>query len=181
MAKLIKPDLIMMVGTPGSGKSTWIETICKYYPNTNVVSRDKIRFSMISDKDDYFSKETEVFEEFIAQIMKSVKTYDMTIIDATHLNKRGRAKVFNRMRHLLKNVTLRAVVMDTTFQTCLRRNSKRTGRALVPQSAIKNMYASFEMPTKEEGFEQIIIVKEDWKESGNYGTDFHDLGLAFRA
>lgn len=176
MTKLIKPYLIMMVGTPGSGKSTWIETMSKYYPNTiNVVSRDKIRFSMISDKDDYFSKETEVFEEFISQIMKSVKTYDVTIIDATHLNKRGRAKVFNRMRHLLKNVTLEAVVMNATLETCLERNAQREGLALVPESAIARMYASFEMPTKEEGFEQIIIIEEDWKENGNYGTDFHDL------
>lgn len=32
------------------------------------ISRDEIRYSMISDKDEYFSKEKEVFNEYVKQI-----------------------------------------------------------------------------------------------------------------
>ena len=161
----------MMVGAPGSGKSSWAEEVVKCCPDANIVSRDKARFSMLSDKDDYFSKENEVFNEFISQIADSVKHHQITIVDATHMNKKGRNKVFSRLTSTLENVTKKAVVMNTTLGTCLARNANREGRALVPESAIARMYKGFEMPTKEEGFEQIVIIGEDWKEWGNYGTD----------
>jgi predicted kinase len=127
---------------------------------------------MITEKDDYFSKEKEVFNEFISQIADSVKNHQITIVDATHMNKKGRSKVFNRLTSTLENVTLKAVVMNTTLETCLERNAQREGLALVPESAIARMYEGFEMPTKEEGFKQIIIIGEDWRcWNGKYGAD----------
>jgi predicted kinase len=153
-----------MVGAPGSGKSSWANEAVKYYSDANIVSRDKVRFSMITEKDDYFSKEKEVFNEFISQIADSVKHHEITIVDATHMNKKGRNKVFSRLTSTLENVTLRAVVMITTLETCLERNAQREGLALVPDSAIARMYGGFEMPTVEEGFEQIALIDEDWRE-----------------
>lgn len=162
----------MMVGAPGSGKSSWANKVVECCPDANIVSRDKVRFSMITEKDDYFSKEKEVFNEFISQIADSVKHHQITIVDATHMNRKGRNKVFSRLTSTLENVTKKAVVMNTTLGTCLARNANREGRALVPESAIIKMYESFEIPTKEEGFEQIVLIGEDWKEWGDYGTDF---------
>lgn len=153
-----------MVGPPGSGKSSWANKAVEHYSDANIVSRDRVRFSMITEKDDYFSKEKEVFNEFISQILDSVKHHQVTIVDATHMNKKGRNKVFNRLTSILGNVTLKAVVMNTTFETCLERNAQREGLALVPESAIVRMYEGFEMPTEKEGFEQIVLIDEDWKE-----------------
>jgi len=153
-----------MVGAPGSGKSSWANKVVKHYPDANIVSRDKVRFSMITEKDDYFSKEKEVFNEFISQIADSVKHHQVTIVDATHMNKKGRNKVFSRLTSTLENVTLKAIVMNTTLETCLERNAQREGLALVPESAIARMYEGFEMPTEKEGFEQIVLIDEDWRE-----------------
>ena len=153
-----------MVGAPGSGKSSWANEAVKYYPDANIVSRDKVRFSMITEKDDYFSKEKEVFNEFISQIADSVKHHQITIVDATHMNKKGRNKVFSRLTSTLENVTLRAVVMNTTLETCLERNAQREGLALVPDFAIARMYEGFEEPTIKEGFEEIVFIDEDWRE-----------------
>jgi predicted kinase len=153
-----------MVGAPGSGKSSWANKVVEHCPDANIVSRDKVRFSMITEKDDYFSKEKEVFNEFISQIVDSVKHHQITIVDATHMNKKGRNKVFNRLTSTLENVTLKAIVMNTTLETCLERNAQREGLALVPESAIARMYEGFEMPTEKEGFEQIVLIDEDWKE-----------------
>ena len=164
MEKLKKSELWMMVGAPGSGKSSWANEAVKHYPDVNIVSRDKVRFSMITEKDDYFSKEKEVFNEFISQIADSVKHHQITIVDATHMNKKGRNKVFSRLTSTLENVTLRAIVMITTLETCLERNAQREGLALVPESAIARMYEGFEEPTVKEGFEQIAFIDEDWKE-----------------
>lgn len=58
--------LVLMCGAPGSGKTTIAKKLmCN---NDLYISRDEIRYSMISDEDEYFSKEKEVFNEYIKQI-----------------------------------------------------------------------------------------------------------------
>ena len=45
-----KKNLIVMCGVPGAGKDTWIENnIYKINGTVNVISRDKIRFSLLED------------------------------------------------------------------------------------------------------------------------------------
>jgi hypothetical protein len=43
------------------------------------------------------------------------------------------------------------------IEVCLERNSKRTGRELVPESAIRNMAKSFRMPKKY----SVMIIDKD--------------------
>ena len=63
----MEKTLIMLCGCPGSGKSTWTQ---QYKENKKVViiSRDEIRFRLVSEKEEYFSKETQVFNIFISEI-----------------------------------------------------------------------------------------------------------------
>ena len=56
------PRLYVLVGCPGSGKSTWAK---KHLADTYYVSRDEIRFGLLKAGDDYFSHEDEVYEKFI--------------------------------------------------------------------------------------------------------------------
>ena len=51
--------LVLMCGAPGSGKTTIAKKLmCN---NDLYISRDEIRYSMISNEYEYFSKEKEVF------------------------------------------------------------------------------------------------------------------------
>lgn len=63
-----EPTLFIMVGLPGSGKSTFLKRRAHEFTTSRcgytVVSRDAIRFSLLSDTDDYFAKENEVFKKF---------------------------------------------------------------------------------------------------------------------
>ena len=86
--------LWLMCGIPGSGKSTWIREHEKYFePSYKVISRDEIRFSMLGENDDYFSKEKEVWDEYVKQAKDSLSKNDDTILDATHLNEASRTKI----------------------------------------------------------------------------------------
>lgn len=39
--------LIFMMGVPGCGKSYFADKLAKWIPNTEIISRDEIRFKML--------------------------------------------------------------------------------------------------------------------------------------
>lgn len=149
--------LIMMCGVPGSGKSTWIKN---NYSDIVPVSRDAIRFEILDERGgEYFDYEDEVFESFIHQIIGSLAADEITIADATHLTKKARAKVLNKVANFADEVE--AIVMDVHLATALERNDMREGRAFVPRGVIRRMYFQMETPTREEGFDKITFIRED--------------------
>ena len=61
-------NLWMMCGIPGAGKSTWISNNKNFFSGSiNVVSRDKIRFALLDEGEDYFSRENDVWSNFISE------------------------------------------------------------------------------------------------------------------
>lgn len=158
-----KKRLWIMVGIPASGKSTFIATHDNFFNERKaVISRDNIRFSMIKEGDSYFSKEKEVFNEFIRQIKVSLEENFDTIADATHISVGSRSKLLRALGDSLKNIEINAIVIRTPLDIALVRNSKREGLNLVPESAIRDMYFHFTFPTINEGFDNIWIVKEEY-------------------
>ena len=142
-----KRYLFIMVGCPGSGKSYFLQNT-ELTKNSIVVSRDKVRFSIISDEDEYFAKEKQVFAEFINQIQKGLDSGKNVYADATHLTGVSRYKLMNALN--LNNVGIIPIYFDTPLEVCLERNKMRTGRARVPDSVIKNMYFSLTDPANDE-------------------------------
>lgn len=146
--------VFVVAGIPGSGKSTWINKnyIWDY---DALISRDTIRFALIQDGDDYFSKEQEVRNEFFKEIEEATgpdNQCENVFIDATHLNPKARAQVLRRIH---KDCYITAVSFEVPLQVALERNAQRTGRAFVPESVIRNMYNSFQRPQIKEGFDKI--------------------------
>ena len=149
--------LVIMCGVPGSGKSTWIQNT---FPDIAPISRDAIRFEILDERGgDYFAYENEVFEKFIHQIIGSLVVDEITIADATHLNKKSRAKVLNKVAKFADEIE--CVWLDTELDTAIERNELREGRARVPRGVIRRMYFSTEEPRLEEGFNKITIIKEE--------------------
>lgn len=149
--------LYLMAGAPGSGKTYWATH--HLTENDKYISRDEIRFSMLEDKDDYFARENEVFDEFIKQINNSLMIYDNVFADATHLNFASRNKTISRIYVPVDEINV--VFLDTSLNTCIKRNAQRTGRKFVPETVIKNMYRSIKFPEKEEGIKNIYVIKEN--------------------
>lgn len=150
--------LYVMVGVPGSGKSTWA------YEHLNPlqaswISRDAVRFSMVNENEEYFSKEKDVFKEYIRRINTLLEDDYNVIADATHITAASRNKLISNIT--VPDVLLCAVWMDTSLETCLKHNETRTGREYVPVEVIQEMYRNLEKPTTEEGFGVIYIKKED--------------------
>lgn len=140
-------ELVLMCGAPGSGKTTIAKKIlCN---NDIYISRDEIRYSMITDKDEYFSKEDEVFNEYVRQIDEALaKNYHWIIADATQLNFASRNKVLARLKNKPNKIIV--IYMKVPLDEVLKRNNQRNGRAKVPEEVVKKMYASMQEPTKNE-------------------------------
>lgn len=147
--------LFIMMGAPGCGKSTW----CKNYIQKGdvYISRDEIRFGMLKDGDDYFSKEKAVYKEFIKQINEALRNDDDVYVDQTSLNRAARAKLLNSLEVRPDSITI--VYIKEPLKVILERNAQRSGRALVPESAVINMYNSIELPTTEEGITWLWTVE----------------------
>lgn len=153
----------------GSGKSTWIQNNLHTFEGyTLVVSRDEIRFLLVPEGEDYFSRETEVYAKFIEDIQFGLNYEDNVIADATHLNEGSRSKLLRRIGSALKDVEVIAVVIKVPLEVSLDQNEKRKGsRAYVPRSVIRRMYHQFTMPTFEEGFDKIYVYNP-YKEDAKY-------------
>lgn len=151
--------LRIMMGCPGSGKSTFA-TAMKMESEV-YISRDAIRFSIVAEDEEYFSKEDEVFNKFIETIDSNLAANQTVYADATHLNRKGRLKLLNSLT--VKPDFIEIIYMKTPLEVCLEHNDKRKGtRAFVPRSVIRRMYASIEEPEYEEGkYEYTVIwIKE---------------------
>lgn len=162
-------NLYVLCGIPGCGKSTWVKN--RMAENTSstdskwaYVSRDEVRFSMIKEEDDYFSKEKQVFEEFVNRICGNLSDAwtQNVIADATHLNKISRDKLINAIRRKRPNLPLHItmVYFDIPLEVCKFRNDKREGRAHVPDEVMNKMYTQLEFPKLRKGLKAIEIVRD---------------------
>lgn len=151
-----KSKLYLLMGAPGSGKSTYLKN--RFSQQPVVVSRDAIRFNMVREDEEYFSKEKEVFREYIEQIRIALKFNKEVFADATHLNENSRAKVLFALGKDLKDVEVNVIWVRVPLEVAITQNELRLGtRAYVPKSVIRRMYSQATMPSKEEGFEHIYI------------------------
>ena len=162
-------NLYVLCGIPGCGKSTWVknrmaENTSSTDPKWAYVSRDEVRFSMITEEDDYFSKEKQVFEEFVNRICGNLSDAwtQNVIADATHLNEISRDKLINAIRRKRPNLPLHItmVYFDIPLEVCKFRNDKREGRAHVPDEVMNKMYIQLEFPKLRKGLDAIEIVRD---------------------
>ena len=137
----------LLSGIPGSGKTSWVKKRIKEYGGVHC-SRDEIRFSLLKDDEDYFAHEDEVVALWLEKVTNAINNPEVEdiYIDATHLTEKSRAKVLNKLPKGDYFITI--VFFDVPLETCIKRNDNRSGRAFVPRSVIRRMYASYDQNTK---------------------------------
>ena len=137
------PRLFIMCGLPASGKSTFARQFIK---NNDIryVSRDEIRFFMVKENEEYFSREKEVFKKFAGTIAQTLIDGFDIIADATHLNRISRDKLIRAIDQYTTEYTITYIVLETSLETCMKRNALREGRARVPDSVMKSMAENWE-------------------------------------
>lgn len=156
----MKHTLIVMCGPSGVGKSYLANKIQETHEDCVIVSRDKIRFALLNDDDDYFQYEKQVANNFYHAITTNLKNHRYVIADATHITIGSRNKLFANIE-LGDTDDIVAVWIEVPIQTALKQNAVRTGRARVPEDVIKNMYKNKVSPHDSECFSKIIFVNPE--------------------
>lgn len=153
--------LFIMVGAPGSGKSTWAKNNLISRPYTMYVSRDQIRLSIITDEEHYFSHEDEVYDKFVSEIAAGIRANVDVIADATHLSRASRKKLITSLAAKGINLDMYNIIfvmMDTPAAVCIERDATRVGRQHVTASVVSRMSNQIQVPTTGE----FKNVKEVW-------------------
>ena len=158
-----------MCGPAGSGKTTWVQDHASAGVSAHI-SRDCIRFDMLQPGEHYFSREDDVYAEFVKQVAQALTSpwVNEVYADATHLTEQARMKLVYCVDRKLPQdfkYDLMAVVIFPPVEVAIQRNAQRTGRACVPETVIRNMYNSFEDPWDDENLAYTNVIYGE--EGGN--------------
>lgn len=126
--------------------------------NDLYVSRDDIRFSLVKEGEDYFSKEKEVFNKFSDKIDHGLWMGMDVYADATHLNSKSRLKLLRKLTIHPDEISV--IWLKTPLEIALERNESRKGtRSYVPREQLRRMFYSIEEPSFEEGIQTLYIIE----------------------
>lgn len=139
----------MLVGLPGSGKSTISNEL-----NGEVFSSDALRKELWGDENTQ-GDNTLLFNELHKRIEKGLKEGKNCIYDATNINAKKRIQFLNKIKNIKCEKI--CILVATDFNVCLQRNNLR-GRK-VPYEVIKRMYFNIDIPQYREGWDKIIIKR----------------------
>ena len=152
--------LWIMVGAPGSGKSWAAKNILNKGLGWRYISRDEVRFSIITDEDEYFEKEDLVFKTFIQKIKSALNDEGIfnVIADATHLTWNSRHKLLNALGNIEADII--PVVVFAPIDEMIENNEKRSGRSCIPRSVVRRMNLQMTNP-KDDPYKYTAIMYID--------------------
>jgi predicted kinase len=160
--KLKEPYVIILIGPPLSGKTTWIR---QNFGSSSfeLISRDEIVLDLHGNADYNTAFKTvdqkEVDRILVNKILASAKEKKNVIIDMTNMNsKRRKYNLSFFDDEYYKLSVIFPILKDEEY---VARDKKRTEEEnkSIPMSVIKNMISSYQPVSKEEGFNSVISAK----------------------
>ena len=150
-----KGIVVLAIGLPGSGKSTWFKR-----HNVTPLSSDMVRSLLFDDIRE------QRFQDLVFSNLRSmlkarlIAKRPMNYVDATNLTPQER-------QHWIKlakdyNYEVHAVFFDVALDVCVERHNRRD--RVVPEDVMRRMAAKLKPPSFQEGFAKITVVRVKKKE-----------------
>lgn len=153
--RILDPSLLLLVGSSGSGKSSFAE---KHFKPTEIISSDECR-ALISDDPNNQACSSEAFEVLHFIVNKRLEAGKLTVVDATNLDHEYRLPLrrLARKNHILTH----ALVFHFPLNICLAQNQKRATR-IVPEDIVIHQHQllshAMKNISKREGFFQVDLL-----------------------
>jgi predicted kinase len=150
-----KGIVVLAIGLPGSGKSTWFKR-----HNVTPLSSDMVRSLLFDDVRE------QRFQDLVFSNLRSmlkarlIAKRPTNYVDATNLTPQER-------QHWVKlakdyNYEVHAVFFDVPLDVCIERHQRRD--RVVPEDVMRRMAAKLKPPSFQEGFAKITVVRVKKKE-----------------
>jgi predicted kinase len=145
-----KGVVVLAVGLPGSGKSSWFKR-----HNINPLSSDVLRSMLFDDPAE------QRFQDLVFSNLRSmlkarlIARRPTNYVDATNLTPQERQSWTKLAKDFGYDV--HAVFFDVPLEVCIERHQRRD--RLVPEDVMRKMAAKLKAPTFDEGFAKITVVR----------------------
>lgn len=149
-----KPKLIVMVGLPGSGKSTYAKELVKNKKADIILSSDSIREELTGDENNQTVND-KVFKLLYQRMNDYLAEGKNVIIDATNTTLKSRLRIMSECK---VSCSKEAIVVNPTVLECYKRDSGR--ERTVGEQAINRFLSAFQCPQKFEGFDSIKFTEK---------------------
>ena len=153
--RVSKGTVILAIGLPGSGKSSWFKR-----HKVTPLSSDMLRALLFDDPTE------QRFQDLIFSNLRSmlkarlIARRPLNYVDATNLTPHERQSWIKLGQDY--GYEVQAVFFDVPLEVCLERNHKR--ERTVADDVMRRMSAKLKAPTFEEGFSKITVVRVKRKE-----------------
>lgn len=149
----------VLIGVAGVGKSTYIQKVKT--EKSLVLSSDELRIELFGSLEAGNTLEAipVVFKTLHERMKEALlsKQYDTIFYDATNLNRKLRKGFYEQFK---KYAEIEAIVLVKPLATILEQNAQRSGFAKVPESVIRRMYKSLQVPRIGVDCDKIEIIGE---------------------
>jgi predicted kinase len=152
-----KGVVVLAIGLPGSGKSSWFKR-----HNVVPLSSDMVRSLLFDDVRE------QRFQDLVFSNLRSmlkarlIAKRPMNYVDATNLTPQERQHWIKLAKDYQYEV--HAVFFDVPLEVCLERHQRRD--RVVPEDVMRRMAAKLKPPAFEEGFAKITVVRVKKKGEG---------------
>ena len=151
-----KGVVVLAIGLPGSGKSSWFKR-----HNVAPLSSDMVRSLLFDDVREQRFQDL-VFSNLRAMLKaRLIAKRPMNYVDATNLTPQERQHWIKLAKDYQYEV--HAVFFDVPLDVCIERHQRRD--RVVPEDVMRRMAAKLKAPAFEEGFAKITVVRVKKKES----------------
>lgn len=151
------PEVVMLIGLPGSGKTTYSK---EKWPNHVRVSSDDMIDAIAKNLGKTYN---DVFQDYIKEAQKSafdsfkhlISTDANVVIDRTNMSQKSRAQYLALIPNHYSKVACYVVCSNEDEHQ--RRLTSREGK-VIPDYVLKNMRNSFQDVVPSEGFQQYLKI-----------------------
>jgi predicted kinase len=155
-ARASKGTVVLAIGLPGSGKSSWFKR-----HNIHPLSSDLLRELLFDDAQE------QRFQDLVFSNLRSmlkarlIARRPMNYVDATNLTPHDRHSWIKLAKDYGYDV--QGLFFDVPVEVCMERHQRR-GR-VVPEDIMRKMAGKLKPPAFEEGFSKITVVRVKQKEA----------------
>ena len=156
---LKEPFVIILIGPPLSGKSTWIR---ENFPTTEVISRDETVMEVYGSRNytEAFNNvdQKEVDKVLTQKFLDANLAKKNVIVDMTHMASKRRKQNLNYFTNdYYKLAVIFPILSEEEY---VKRNQKRIEEENkdLPMGIVKSMISSYQPITSDEGFNKVISL-----------------------